>query len=172
MAGARGCYPRVPSTEPFDAEDRPPSTPGPRRTCSCHLWHELECESSADLGVTKVLAVSLDSCRPGSARRYRPRDRAGAARARGSLPRWTTTGVRCRYCCFREQAAWSIRALRAGRAVRTRRPVMGRERSVRSRRGLQVEAGAGVHRRCPSAWSGDDLFGGDSLLVGAGRREV
>ena len=29
--------PRVPSIVPFDAEDRPPSTPRPRRTCSCHL---------------------------------------------------------------------------------------------------------------------------------------
>lgn len=49
----------------------------------------------------------------------------------------------------------------------------GRERWVRSRRGLQVEAGAGVHHRCSSAvHGGDDLFGGDSLQVGVGRREV
>lgn len=51
--------------------------------------------------------------------------------------------------------------------------VTGRERVVRSRRGLELEAGAGVHHWGSSAVDGrDDLFGGDALEVGPGRGEV
>jgi len=45
--------------------------------------------------------------------------------------------------------------------------VMAPERLVRSRRGRQVAAGAGVHHWCPTdVDGGDDLFGGDSLQLG------
>jgi hypothetical protein len=44
---------------------------------------------------------------------------------------------------------------------------------MRSRGDLQGEAGAGVHhRRAPCMDCRDDLLGGDSLQIGAGRRQV
>jgi hypothetical protein len=72
-----------------------------------------------------------------------------------------------------EQAAWRARVLELLERFELPRRDWGGSARVRSRRGLQAEAGAGVHHRCPSAvHGGDDLLGGDSLQVGAGRREV